>query len=307
MQVIKDTIDFCLTRPSVITLGKFDGVHRGHQALIKEVLAASRSSQNGDEPLSSVVFSICISPVTLLTRPERRELLAGWGIDTLIECPFIPAFITMEAEDFVREFLVGRLHAKAIIVGKDYRFGYGRRGNVEMLEKMGRELGFSVRAISMVKDGLEPISSSRIRSALAEGDMETVNCLLGYSFFINGSIIHGRRIGRTIGFPTTNLIPGMGKLLPPNGVYAVRSVIGDKAYYGITNLGTKPTVDGRFIGVETFLYNCSEDLYGEEQKVELLHFIRPERKFPSIEALKEQILTDREDGRLYFSGVGIEI
>lgn len=307
MQVIKETIDFCLTNPSVITLGKFDGVHRGHQALINEVLSIARASAGTNEKLASVVFSICVSPVTLLTRPERRMLLSDWGIDTLIECPFIPAFITMEAEDFVREFLVGRLHAKAIVVGRDYRFGYGRRGNVAMLEEMGEELGFTVKAFSKVKDGPLDISSSRVRKALSEGDIETVNHLLGYAFFIDGPIIHGRRIGRTIGFPTTNLIPGMGKLLPPNGVYAVRSVIGENAYYGITNIGTKPTVDGSFIGVETFLYDCSDDLYGEEQKVELLHFIRPERKFPSIEALKRQILSDREAGREYFKGAGIEV
>ncbi len=301
MQVIKDTIDFCLTSPSVITLGKFDGVHRGHQALINKVLETSAGSKETDEKLDAVVFSICVSPVTLLTKPERRELLESWGIDTLIECPFIPALITMEAEDFVKEFLIGRLHAKAIVVGEDYRFGYGRRGNVALLKEMGETLGFAVTAIPKVKDGPEDISSSRIRAALAEGDMETVNLLLGYSFFINGSIIHGRRIGRTIGFPTTNLIPGMGKLLPPNGVYAVRSVVGGRDYYGITNIGTKPTVDGRFVGVETYLYDCTEDLYGEEQKVELLHFMRPERKFPSVEALKEQIMLDREVGREYFA------
>ncbi len=307
MQVIKDTIDFCLTNPSVVTLGKFDGVHRGHQALINKVLDVSSQSAETGEKLDAVVFSICVSPVTILTKAERRELLASWGVESLIECPFIPAIITMEAEDFVRKVLVERLHVKAVVVGMDYRFGYGRRGNVDLLRKMGQELGFTVTSISKVKDGPEDISSTRIRAALAEGDMETVNLLLGYSFFINGSIIHGRRIGRTIGFPTTNLIPGMGKLLPPNGVYAVRSVVGGQDYYGVTNIGTKPTVDGRFVGVETYLYDCAEDLYGEEQKVELLHFLRPERKFPSIAALKEQILADREEGREYFASAEISI
>jgi riboflavin kinase/FMN adenylyltransferase len=130
--------------------------------------------------------------------------------------------------------------------------------------------------------------------------METVNRLLGYTYFINGKIIHGRRIGRTIGFPTTNVIPDQGKLLPPNGVYAVRSQIDGRFYNGITNIGTKPTVEGKFVGVETFLYDCEEDFYGEVQKVELLHFLRPEQKFPTLADLKVQIGKDRVEGENYF-------
>ncbi|MCR5294975.1 MAG: bifunctional riboflavin kinase/FAD synthetase [Lachnospiraceae bacterium] len=300
MEIIKDTTVFRFDTPSYVTLGKFDGFHRGHQSLIREVLRLSARSRKDGAAARSVVFSFLVSPVTLLTKEERRELLCACGIDCLIECPFVPAIITMEPETFVRQILVEGLKVKGIVVGADYRFGYGRRGSTELLIKMGKELGFTVTVLGKVQDSGEDISSTRIRAALNEGDMETVNRLLGYTFFINGSIIHGRRVGRTIGFPTTNLIPGMGKYLPPNGVYAVKSVIDGEEYAGITNIGTKPTVDGHFIGVETYLFNCDKDLYGEQQKVKLLHFIRKEKKFSSVEALKAQILKDQETGRRYF-------
>ena len=143
------------------------------------------------------------------------------------------------------------------------------------------------------------ISSTRIREALQQGKMEEVQDMLGFPFFVTGEIIHGRQLGRTIGVPTTNLIPGRGKLLPPNGVYCSRSFAGGEQFRGITNIGTKPTVEGGFVGVETYLFDCSEDLYGASQKVELLHFVRPEQKFRDLKELKERIRLDEEEGRTF--------
>ena len=239
---------------------------------------------------------------TLLTVEERREIIGNMGIDILVECPFVPMIITMEAEDFVRKILVEQMQVCHLVVGEDFRFGYGRRGDVAMLRELGRRYDFTVEVVEKVTDEEGRISSSRVRESLREGDMETVNRLLGYSFFVEGSVIHGRRIGRAIGFPTTNLIPDGSKLLPPNGVYFVRTRIGGKDYNGVTNIGTKPTVDGHFLGVETYLYDCEDgtDLYGKKQRVELLHFSRPEKKFSNIDDLKAQIAMDRENGAAYF-------
>ena len=302
MYIIKDSFDFTVDHGTVITLGKFDGVHRGHQALIGRVKAYAASHKSLGRSPKTVVFTFMINQYTLLTVEERREIIGNMGIDILVECPFVPMIITMEAEDFVRKILVEQMQVCHLVVGEDFRFGYGRRGDVAMLRELGRRYDFTVEVVDKVTDEEGRISSSRVRESLREGDMETVNRLLGYSFFVEGSVIHGRRIGRAIGFPTTNLIPDGSKLLPPNGVYFVRTRIGGRDYNGVTNIGTKPTVDGHFLGVETYLYDCDDgtDLYGKKQRVELLHFSRPEKKFSNIDDLKAQIAMDRENGAAYF-------
>lgn len=302
MYIIKDSFDFTVDHGTVITLGKFDGVHRGHQALIERVKSYAASHKSLGRSPKTVVFTFMINQYTLLTVEERREIIGNMGIDILVECPFVPMIITMEAEDFVRKILVEQMQVCHLVVGEDFRFGYGRRGDVAMLRELGRRYDFTVEVVEKVTDEEGRISSSRVRESLREGDMETVNRLLGYSFFVEGSVIHGRRIGRAIGFPTTNLIPDGSKLLPPNGVYFVRTRIVGKDYNGVTNIGTKPTVDGHFLGVETYLYDCEDgtDLYGKKQRVELLHFSRPEKKFSNIDDLKAQIAMDRENGAAYF-------
>lgn len=300
MLIIKDTIDISYDYPTVVTLGKFDGVHRGHMELVDRVL--SYEKENWVEGMNPVSCVCCfqVSPIGLLTTEERRDILRKKGVQLLVEVPFVPELITMEPEQFVAKILVEGLGARHVVVGEDYRFGYQRRGDVRLLKTLGEDFGFTVETVSKVRDGGQDISSTRIREALMKGDMENVRNLLGYPYFVTGKVIHGRRLGRTIGFPTTNVIPDQGKLLPPCGVYTVRSEINGRSFNGITNIGTKPTVGGHFIGVETFLYKCSEDLYGETQKIELLHFQRPEVKFPSIEQLKKRIEEDRRDGEIYF-------
>ena len=300
MLIIKDTIDISFDYPTVVTLGKFDGVHRGHMALIDRVLSYEKASRvEGMNPVSCVCC-FRVSPVGLLTTEERREILRKKGVQLLAEVPFVPELITMEPEQFVAKILVEGLQARHVVVGEDYRFGYQRRGDVRLLRELGKDFGFTVETVSKVRDGGQDISSTRIREALMRGDMETVSYLLGYPYFVTGKVIHGRRLGRTLGFPTTNVIPDLEKILPPCGVYTVHSEINGRVYNGITNIGTKPTVDGHFVGVETFLYKCSEDLYGETQKVELLHFQRPEMRFPSIEELKKRIEEDRRAGEIFF-------
>ena len=300
MLIIKDTIDISYDYPTVVTLGKFNGVHRGHMELVDRVLSYEKENRvEGMNPVSCVCC-FQVSPVGLLTTEERRDILRKKGVQLLIEVPFVPELITMEPEQFVSRILVEGLQARHVVVGEDYRFGYQRRGDVGLLRKLGEEFGFTVEAVSKVQDDGQDISSSRIREALTKGDVETAGRLLGYPYFVTGKVIHGRRLGRALGFPTTNVIPDPGKILPPCGVYTVRSEVNGRVYNGITNIGTKPTVDGHFIGVETFLYKCNEDLYGETQKVELLHYQRPEMKFPTIEELKERIEKDRKAGEIFF-------
>lgn len=304
MRYIRKTLDFETEKPSVITLGKFDGVHRGHRKLIQRILEIGKK-----DDLETVIFTFDVSPQVkfgqrkpqmLLTNEERRMRLQQHGVCTLIECPFVPEIMCMEAEEFVREILVKKLHARALVVGSDFHFGHGRKGTPELLKQMGSTYGFRVEVLDKVMDGSREISSTYIREELLKGHMEKVNQLLGYPYAVQGEVIHGHQLGRTIGVPTINQVPREDKLLPPRGVYASRTRIAGKEFYGITNIGIKPTVLEKFVGVETYLFDCDMDLYGEEAKVELYHYQRPEQKFQSVEALKQQLCRDEKCGKEYF-------
>ena len=288
---------------SSVTLGKFDGLHRGHQKLINLI----RREQG--EKNRSVIFTFDVSPISyilhsppkyLLTYEERRELAENLGVDILAECPFTEALMHMEPEDFVKEYLAERLHARYLAVGPDFRFGYQRRGTPELLKELGRTYGFRTEIVEKEKYKGRDISSTFVREELEKGHIEEVNQLLGYTYFTKGEIVHGRQLGRTIGIPTANLIPPVIKKLPPNGVYITESLIQGKTYQGITNIGYKPTVKENFLGVETYLFSCNADLYGQEAEVRFYRYLRPEIKFSSLEELKCQMLKDIEEGKSYF-------
>lgn len=303
MRYIKDTLDFQLEGRSAVTLGKFDGLHRGHEKLIRRVLQLKK------EGFETVVFTFDVSPLvklgnrirrTILTNQERAQLLLQQGLDCLIECPFVPEVIQMKPEDFIREVLVMQLRAAWVIVGPDFRFGHDREGDVQLLAEMGKQYGFQVEVLEKETWEDRAISSTWIRESLREGNMEQVNELLGYPYFVQGPVVHGRQLGRTMGLPTINQIPEDGKLLPPFGVYASRTTVGGKSYFGISNVGVKPTVEVPFAGVETYLFACNRNLYGMDACVEFYHFVRPECKFDSVEELKEQIQRDARTGEAYF-------
>ena len=295
MRVITELENIYWNRPTVLTLGKFNGLHRGHQTLITGVKEKA-VGLNAD----AVVISFGISRECLLSPEEKRNMLTELGMDGHIECPFVPEIIMMEAEDFVRNILFERLHVRHIVVGESFRFGHRRTGDTNLLKALGETLGYTVEVLPQLEEAGEIISSTRIRAYLAEGRIEEAQKLLGYPYFVSGKILHGRRIGRTIGFPTTNIIPDREKVLPPMGVYFVRSYVKGQCHNGIANLGTKPTVNGGFVGIETHLFGIQEELYGQRQKVELLHFARPEQKFPDLETLTRQIQADREAALDYF-------
>lgn len=303
MKYITSNLDFQLEKRSVVTLGKFDGVHIGHQKLMQRALEIGASGYE------TVVFTFDVSPLvklgtrikrTILTNEERRLLLEKNGIDCLIECPFVPEIIQMKPEDFVREILVKQLRAAYVVIGPDFHFGHERAGTPELLQEMGAQYGFRVEILSKETRQDRAVSSTWIREVLQEGKIEKVNELLGYPYSVLGKVVHGRQLGRTWGLPTINQIPENGKLLPPFGVYASRTFIKGKEFFGISNVGVKPTVEVPFAGVETYLFDCDEDLYDEEAWVEFYHFVRPECKFDSVEELKEQIQRDAQTGRKYF-------
>ena len=298
MKIIKGTTEFQIQEETAISLGKFDGFHQGHQLLVDRVLQKKR------EGLKSLIFTFDFGnrPVLLLPE-ERRRMLGKRGVDYLLECPFVESISHMEAEKFVREILVRRLHVRYLAVGTDFRFGYQRRGDYRLLERLSAECGYQVEVVEKACYQGEEISSSRIRRELEQGHMELVNQLLGYAYSVTGEVLHGRRIGRTLGMPTTNLLPSERKLLPPNGVYATRTVIAGELFEGITNIGYKPTVGGETRkGVETYLFDLDRDLYGEILTVRFYGYERSERKFASLDELKKRIEQDVFWGRTYFGG-----
>lgn len=296
MDYITGKIRFHMETPSAVSLGKFDGLHRGHQKLIRHILDQKASG------LSAVIFTFEKNPTRMLaglsaqnimTNEERRKRLEQMGIDKLLECPFTPQVSHMEPEYFIEEVLVRQLHASFVAVGKDFRFGYQRRGDYALLKRMGERLGFRVKVVEKEQSHGRDIGSSYIREALHEGNIPLANELLGYRYFVSGKVLHGRQIGRTLGLPTTNLLPPADKLLPPNGVYLTKTILEDGEYFGITNIGYKPTVGGEtHKGVETFLFDFNGDLYGHHLTVEFLEFERPEQKFKTLEELKARILSD---------------
>lgn len=297
MKYFHGTTDFNMEGASAITLGKFDGVHRGHQKLMHHIKSLET------EGVQSVVFALnAKTEELLLTKDERKDVVEELGISCLIECPFVPEISGMKPEAFVKEILVERLHAKYITVGTDFHFGYQRQGDTETLKGLQEACGFRVDVIEKERLGDREISSTYIREALSEGKMELAGELLGRPFYVKGVVQHGRRIGRTLGMPTVNLVPSREKLLPPNGVYASKTEIDGRLFPGITNIGYKPTVGERFRGVETYLFDIDQDLYGKEITTFLYGFERPEQKFSSMEALRAQMHRDISFGKEYFRG-----
>lgn len=290
--------DYTMDRATAVTLGKFDGVHRGHRQLIGKIC------QKEQEGLESVVVTIWPNPKNpaLLTKGEKKEAFRKMGVSWWIDCPFLPQIAHMEPERFVREVLAGRLRAKYVVVGSDFRFGYQRRGDCALLQRMQGELGYHLEIVEKETMHGREISSTWVKEALEQGKMELVTSLLGHPYTVGGEVLHGKRIGRTLGMPTTNLIPSAGKLLPPNGVYASKTILEDGAHAGVTNIGFKPTVGEYFRGVETYIFDFEGDLYGKEIEVELHSFERPEQKFGSMELLKEQMHRDIRFGKNYFGG-----
>lgn len=278
-----------------VTLGKFDGVHRGHRKLVEKIL-----KRKDEEGVTAVLFAFVSSSKMILTNEERKNLLEKMGVDVLLECPLDSRIRHMKADTFVREILVGDLQTSYVAVGEDFRFGFERKGTPQLLRELGGKYHFDVDILPKEMEGRRKISSTYIREELNRGNMGKVNSLLGENFSVEGIVEHGRGLGHKVLFPTTNLVPSPKKLMPPAGVYVTVSRFGKTMYEGITNVGYKPTVGEKFLGVETYLFDCEDDLYGQTCVVEFLKFLRPEQKFPSIDLLRAQMKKDIANGKMFF-------
>ncbi|MGO3182543.1 MAG: bifunctional riboflavin kinase/FAD synthetase [Aequorivita sp.] len=285
-------------RQSVVTIGTFDGVHLGHKAILKRLVETAKK-----EDLDSVVLTFFPHPRMVLqqnsdikllnTIHERTELLEETGLDNLVIHPFTHAFSRMTALQYVRDILVNSLKAKKIIIGYDHRFGRNRTANIDDLKEFGKTYDFEVEEISAKELDDVAISSTKVRKALETGDVETANNFLGYNFMITGEVVKGKAIGRTMNYPTANLkLKEEYKLVPKKGVYIVKSSIDNKNYFGITSIGSNPTVGGTERTIETHFLDFNEDLYGEEITIEFVKFIRDEAYFESIEILRQEIEKD---------------
>lgn len=304
MKYIKNTTDFLIEEPTVISLGKFDGIHRGHELLLEQLLKKKK------EGLATVIFTFDIPPKkkleeedvkVLTTNEEKMHMFDTFGIDYLIECPFTQEVMSMEPEDFIW-MLVSKLSVKCIVAGEDFCFGHNRRGNYKMLQRYAELLSYEAIILPKMKEDARDISSTYVREEIAAGRIEKANKLLGYSYFVSGIVEHGNRLGRTIGFPTINIIPPANKLLPDFGVYITKVTIDGESYQGVTNVGCKPTIEGKNpIGIETYILDFNQDVYGKNACVTFLKKIRNECKFPNIEALSEQMRIDVNKAKDYFS------
>lgn len=298
MEIIANTTDFCLNERTAAAIGKFDGIHIGHRRLLEEILNRREKGLNACvftfDPPPAVLFGALGGEAALLTtREEKRLLFERMGVDTLIEFPLNRETAAMAPETFVSEVLGKRMKVSFLAAGKDLSFGAGGAGNAALLEKMGPGLGFETRIIDKVCAEGREVSSTLVRERLKQGDMEGVQKLLGMPYMIWGKVVKGKRIGRTIGFPTINIIPGNEKKLPPNGVYFSGVRARGKLYNAISNIGCKPTVASEgIVGVESYLYDFRDNIYGEEVEVYLYGFHRPEKRFGSVEELKAQLQKD---------------
>ncbi|MCQ4936953.1 MULTISPECIES: bifunctional riboflavin kinase/FAD synthetase [Anaerotignum] len=305
MEHITDThID--QNQPTAVTLGNFDGLHLGHRALIK--LTKQFAEEEG---LKSVVFTFSPHPMlvfgkkddfALIMAPsEKKFTMEQMGIDTYIEYPFDQTFAAMSAEDFAIKLIFERMQCRVLIVGENYHFGANRSGDYEMLQRLGEARGVKVIAVPSVLFEEERVSSSRIRKCLIQKDLEEANRMLTEPYFILGTVSEGKKLGRTIGFPTINILAHPLKLFPPNGVYATKTLYKGKYYYGVTNIGINPTVNGTQKIVETYLLNFNENVYGETLQTFFYKFLRSERKFPGVEELRQQIKINAEQAAEYFA------
>ena len=305
LKIFHSINDFRSTKKTIITLGTFDGVHIGHKKILEKVL----QNTNGEQ-YESLVLTFFPHPRMVLqgdsdikllnTINEKIDLLQGIGIENLVIHPFDEAFSRLTAEEFVKTILVDRLNIQKIIIGYDHRFGRNRTANIDDLINYGQQYGFEVEQISVQEINEISVSSTKIRQALSEGDMTLANDYLGYDYFITGTVVQGKQLGRTINFPTANIkIQENYKLIPQNGVYIVKSGIENKIVYGMMNIGFNPTVNGQNRSIEVHYFDFNAELYDKEIQVSILHRIRSEQKFPSFDLLKEQLEKDKQTAITY--------
>lgn len=286
---------------SVITIGNFDGVHRGHQTIIQHLKSRATELKlpctvMTFDPHPEEFFSRAHYGTRLTPFREKLDLLEQYGVDRIVSVHFDQKFADLTADQFIEDILVKGLGCKHVIIGDDFRFGKGRQGDFKRLQEAGKQLGFEVENTPTVTLEDERVSSTRIREALQLSKLALAEELLGHPYFISGVVQHGDKRGRTIGFPTAN-IRLKQQIAPPNGVYAVKILGLEQEYNGVANIGQRPTVDGSKYLLEVYIFDFDRDIYRKKLKFHLVEFIRPEQKFDGLEALKTQIRIDCETAK----------
>lgn len=299
-------------KQTVVTIGTFDGVHIGHQKIIKRLINTGK-----EEGLQSVILAFFPHPRMVLQKDsniklintinERHDILYDLGLDYLVIKKFTQEFSRLSAEDFVKEILVDKLNAKKVIIGYDHRFGRNRNADINDLKTFGETYGFEVEEISAQDINDVAVSSTKIRTALIAGEIHKANAYLGYNFMLTGKVTKGKGLGKELGFPTANIeIEEDYKIIPKQGSYIVSSLIKDKLVYGMMNIGMNPTVNGSRQTIEVHFFDFDEDIYEDTIKIDLLHRIRDEEKFESVEALKGQLAKDKDTALEYISNQNAE-
>jgi len=305
LKIFRSIKSFSASRQTVVTIGTFDGVHLGHQKILSQITQSAKELD-----CDSLVLTFFPHPRMVLqedtemkqlnTLQEKIDLLDKLGVDNLVIHPFDKEFSRLTAEEFVKEVLVDVFKVKKIIIGYDHRFGRNRTADIDDLIAFGETYGFDVEQISAKEINEVSVSSTKIRNALLEGNVELATAYLGYNYSLTGIVSKGKQLGRTIGFPTANIkIDESYKLIPSNGVYVVKCFIADAVIYGMMNIGTRPTVDGTHQTIEVNLFDFAEDIYSQKITVSLLKWMRPEQKFESLDALKAQLAADRTTAQDY--------
>jgi riboflavin kinase/FMN adenylyltransferase len=305
LEIIKNSSNFSSSEQTFVTIGTFDGVHYGHQQIIEKLVSEAKKANK-----KSVVLTFFPHPRMVLqkdnslelinTIDERATLLEKTGLDYLIIHPFSKEFSKMSALEFVRDILVNQLNISKLIIGYDHHFGKNREGNITQLSEYSHVYDFIVEEIPAQDIDSVSISSTKVRRALHAGSLKTANNYLGYNFMLNGTVVNGKKLGGTIGYPTANIdVKETYKLIPKTGVYVVKSTLDKKIVFGMMNIGSRPTVDGNHQTIEVHFFDFNQDLYNQNLTIELMYFLRDEHKFDSIDSLVHQLKKDEETARNY--------
>ena len=311
MRLFHGTDNAKIVRPTVLTLGVFDGLHLGHQLIMKTVFERARATGAVPtvitfEPHPRALLHPESAPPLLQTFDQKIEALGVLGIEQTIVIHFDTNFAQTRAEDFLRQVIVDRLHAKEVYLGCGFAFGHGREGNIDLLRTVSKSLGFFADEVPELRLRGHRVSSSRIRELLQEGKVNIARRMLGRPYGVEGRVVRGAERGATLGFPTANLHP-QNRVIPRNGVYVTATLIDRQWRRSVTNIGTRPTFGSdNESSVETFVIDWSGDLYGDVVRVRFLHRLREEKKFSSIDELKSQIERDVARAKNYFERAGVK-
>ncbi|WP_313375728.1 bifunctional riboflavin kinase/FAD synthetase [Chishuiella sp.] len=307
MKVYNSIDDCCHIKNAIITLGMYDGVHIGHQTIVKQLNNIAQK-ENGESVLLTFyphprkVIQPDFKLELLSTLSEKEDILYSLELDNLVIHPFTKDFSQVSAKDFIIEYLIKKMNLHTLVIGHDHHFGKNREGNFEQLEKLSREYGFNLIQLEAIQHEESAISSTKIRKALKEGNIEYANQALKYNYPLSGVVVHGDKLGRELGFPTANLEVDPSKLIPKDGVYAVSVFVEDKKYLGLLSIGYRVTVtNSREHRIEVNILNFNQDIYGKTIRLEFLGRLRDEKKFNSLDQLIEAMNNDKENALKNYS------